>query len=88
MRQRPPLPRQHRSRQLMYFGTTRHVNQKIEKMYDTLRIHCGEAVFFIVFDHANAGNLNFLTLFWGKALVNELWPLLYKRAELDLRLVN
>ena len=30
--------------------------------------------------------MNILTLFGGKALDNKLWPLLYKRAELDLRL--
>ena len=34
------------------------------------------------------GNLINLTIFGGKALVNKLWPLLYKRAELDLRLTK
>ena len=34
------------------------------------------------------GNLINLTSFWGKALVNKLWPLLYKRAKLDLRWTN
>ena len=34
------------------------------------------------------GNLINLTSFGGKALVNKLWPLLYKRAKLDLRLTN
>ena len=29
------------------------------------------------------GNSNVLTFFGGKALVNKLWPLFYKRAELD-----
>ena len=29
-----------------------------------------------------------LTFFWGKALFNKLWSLLYRRAELDLRLTN
>ena len=34
------------------------------------------------------GNFQFWGIFWGKALVNKLWPLLYKRAELDLRLTK
>ena len=34
------------------------------------------------------GNLINLTCFWGKAPVNKLWPLLYKRAELDLWLTK
>ena len=34
------------------------------------------------------GNFINLTSFWGKALVNKLWPSLYKRAELDLRLTK
>ena len=36
----------------------------------------------------DTGNLINLTSFGGKALVSKLWPLLYKRAELDLRLTN
>ena len=32
--------------------------------------------------------MNYLTLFEGKTLYNELWPLLGLRAELDLRLKN
>ena len=34
------------------------------------------------------GNLINLTFFGGKALVNKLWPLLYKRAELDLMMTK
>ena len=34
------------------------------------------------------GNLINLTSFGGKAIVNKLRPLLYKRAELDLRLTK
>ena len=30
----------------------------------------------------------YLTSFGGKTLVNKLWPLLYKKAELDLRLTK
>ena len=33
-------------------------------------------------------NLNNLTFFGGKALFNKLWPLLYKKAKLDLRLTK
>ena len=33
-------------------------------------------------------NLINLTSFLGKALVKKLWPLLYKRAQLDLRLTK
>ena len=34
------------------------------------------------------GNLINSAIFWGKALVNKLWPLLYKRDQLDLRLTK
>ena len=33
-------------------------------------------------------NLIDLRSVWGKGLVNKLWPSLYKRAELDLRLTK
>ena len=78
-------------------------NFKLRQSFNGLLRHSlGGAVIFISLEHFILSYLTYWPVcnpevrgitvravsFWGKALVNKLWPVLYKRAELDLRLTK
>ena len=64
--------------------------QSLQVLLENLKVLLESDIIF--FSQGNIqlfnGNLINLNCFWGKALVNKLWPLLYKKAELDLRLTK
>ena len=62
----------------------KHSFQNISKSTAPFRVRSSsrEIIFF------QQGNIQFRGIFWVKTLFQKLWPLLYKRAELDLRSTN